>query len=111
MTDVTGGPTPQDPTRSLQTGGEARSFDAMERDARIRRAADAAADATSRAMDQSESLLASGIETAQAKAHQAREWANSQRDMARETVVAHPFASVAAVFGAGLICGLLMARR
>ena len=47
----------------------------------------------------------------QARAGQAREWATHQTDVARQTVVERPFASAGAAFAAGLVFGLLLARR
>ena len=41
----------------------------------------------------------------------AREWATHQSDVARQTVVERPFASAGAAFAAGLVFGLLLARR
>ena len=41
----------------------------------------------------------------------AREWATHQTDVARQTVVERPFASAGAAFAAGLVFGLLLARR
>jgi ElaB/YqjD/DUF883 family membrane-anchored ribosome-binding protein len=45
------------------------------------------------------------------RATQAREWASSQTDVARQTVVERPFASAGAAFAAGLVFGILLARR
>ena len=47
----------------------------------------------------------------QARAGQAREWATHQTDVARQTVVERPYASAGAAFAAGLVFGLLLARR
>ena len=46
-----------------------------------------------------------------ARAGQARDWATHQTDVARQTVVERPFASAGAAFAAGLVFGLLLARR
>jgi ElaB/YqjD/DUF883 family membrane-anchored ribosome-binding protein len=117
MTDVTGGPVPgpeTDDMRNRLTGAggqdaESRTFRGMAEAAapKVRRAADTA----DMAVAQGDSLLAAGLDTAQAKAEQARIWAAAQRDVARERVIAHPFTSVGATFVAGLIVGLLLARR
>ena len=45
------------------------------------------------------------------RATQAREWATSQTDVARQTVVERPFVSTGAAFAAGVIFGILLARR
>ena len=45
------------------------------------------------------------------RAGAAREWATHQSDIARQTVVERPFASAGAAFAAGLVFGLLLARR
>jgi ElaB/YqjD/DUF883 family membrane-anchored ribosome-binding protein len=45
------------------------------------------------------------------RATQAREWATSQTDVARQAVVERPFASAGAAFAAGLVFGILLARR
>ena len=45
------------------------------------------------------------------RATQAREWATAQTDVARQTVVERPFASAGAAFAAGLVFGILLARR
>lgn len=61
---------------------------------------------------QSESgLLTQGLDTAQAKAQQARQWASQQGETFKQRVTAKPVESSVAVFGVGLIVGLLLARR
>ena len=45
------------------------------------------------------------------RATQAREWATTQTDVARQTVVERPFVSTGAAFAAGVIFGILLARR
>ena len=45
------------------------------------------------------------------RATQAREWASAQTDVARQTVVERPFVSAGAAFAAGVIFGVLLARR
>ena len=61
------------------------------------------------------SNLSSAARDAQAqlaqRASQAREWATSQTDVARQTVVERPFVSTGAAFAAGVIFGILLARR
>ena len=42
---------------------------------------------------------------------QAREWATQQTDVARQTVVERPFVSTGAAFAAGVVFGVLLARR
>ncbi len=41
----------------------------------------------------------------------AREWATHQTDLARQTVVERPFVSAGAAFAAGVVFGVLLARR
>ncbi len=45
------------------------------------------------------------------RANQVRDWANTQADQVRTTVVEKPFASAGAAFAAGVILGVLLARR
>ncbi len=42
---------------------------------------------------------------------QARDWASQQTDVARQTVVERPFVSAGAAFAAGVVFGVLLARR
>jgi ElaB/YqjD/DUF883 family membrane-anchored ribosome-binding protein len=42
---------------------------------------------------------------------QARDWASQQTDVARQTVVERPFVSTGAAFAAGVVFGVLLARR
>ena len=42
---------------------------------------------------------------------QARDWATQQTDVARSTVVERPFVSTGAAFAAGVVFGVLLARR
>lgn len=46
-----------------------------------------------------------------ARAQQVRDWAETQADQVRTTVVEKPFASAGAAFAAGVILGILLARR
>ncbi len=41
----------------------------------------------------------------------ARDWATHQTDVARQTVVERPFVSAGAAFAAGVVFGVLLARR
>lgn len=41
----------------------------------------------------------------------ARDWATQQTDVARQTVVERPFVSAGAAFAAGVVFGVLLARR
>lgn len=41
----------------------------------------------------------------------ARDWASMQTDVARQTVVERPFVSAGAAFAAGVVFGVLLARR
>ncbi len=45
------------------------------------------------------------------RAQQVRDWAEVQADTVRTTVVDKPFASAGAAFAAGVILGVLLARR
>ena len=45
------------------------------------------------------------------RAQQVRGWAETQADQVRTTVVEKPFASAGAAFAAGVILGVLLARR
>jgi cobalamin biosynthesis Mg chelatase CobN len=56
-------------------------------------------------------VLVQGVELAQAKADEAREWAQRQKDVLAARVRENPVGSSAVVFGAGVILGLLLARR
>lgn len=44
------------------------------------------------------------------RAYQARDWALSQSDTVRETVLDKPFVSVGTAFAAGIVFGLLLRR-
>ena len=46
-----------------------------------------------------------------ARAQQARDWAEDRADQLRTTVTEKPFASAGAAFAAGVILGVLLARR
>lgn len=46
-----------------------------------------------------------------ARAQQVRDWYETQADQVRTTVVEKPFASAGAAFAAGVILGILLARR
>lgn len=47
----------------------------------------------------------------EARTQQVRDWAGTQADQVRTTVVDKPFASAGAAFAAGVILGVLLARR
>lgn len=55
-------------------------------------------------------LLQDGKDVASAKAEQAKQWASQQGDTLKQRVVEKPVESSIAVFGLGLIVGLLLRR-
>ena len=72
---------------------------------------DARAEALSSLQNAAQTTVADLTERAAAARDTAREWATAQADVARQTVVEKPFASAGAAFAAGLVFGLLLARR
>jgi len=58
-----------------------------------------------------DSVLLAGMDEAAVRAQQVRDWALIRREEARDAVRTHPLGSSVIVFGAGMIFGLLMARR
>ncbi|MBC6980664.1 hypothetical protein [Caulobacter sp. 17J80-11] len=112
MSDLTGGPTtPETPTRATQPRqprvaevrpGAERAFASAARDVRrARRDLEAA----------EESLVAEGLDVAQAKLKDLQAWSARQTTSGRETIRLHPFTSCAALFGVGMITGILLTRR
>jgi len=62
-------------------------------------------------LSEEDSVALAALEAAQARARTLRDWALTRRDEARDAVRMHPIGSSAIVFGAGMIFGLLLARR
>ena len=62
-------------------------------------------------LSEDDSVALAALEAAQLRARTVRDWALSRRDEARDHVRSHPIGSSAIVFGAGMIFGLLLARR
>lgn len=109
MSDITGGPTtPETPMRPRQPRvaevrpGAERSFAGTARE--DRRAGRAVRE------DQA-SLLADGIDTAQVKLRDLQRWSARQTTSSRETIRLHPFTSCAALFGVGMVTGIMLTRR
>lgn len=65
----------------------------------------------SSALSEDDSVLIAGMDEARARAAQIRDWAAIRRQEARDAVRTHPLGSSVMVFAAGMIFGLLMARR
>lgn len=112
MTDLTGGPTsgqpqprpiePRKPRAAEARPEMERAFATAARDVRH---------AQRDLRDAQESLLAAGIDTAQAKWRELQAWSAQRTTTGRETVRQHPFTSCAAMFGVGMIAGILLTRR
>lgn len=62
-------------------------------------------------LSEDDSVLIAGIDEARARAVQFKDWASVRRQEARDAVRTHPLGSSVMVFAAGMIFGLLMARR
>lgn len=62
-------------------------------------------------LSEEDSVALAALEAAQARARSLRDWAMMRRDEAGEAVRANPIGSSVMVFGAGMILGLLLARR
>ena len=62
-------------------------------------------------LSEDESLLIAGIDQAAERAQALRDWALIRREEAKDAVRTHPLGSSVIVFAAGLIFGLLLARR
>ena len=58
-----------------------------------------------------DSVIAPGIDIGFEKLHDLRDWVLVRREEAKEAVQTHPIGSSVIVFGAGMIFGLLLARR
>jgi len=62
-------------------------------------------------LSEDDSVLIAGIDRAEAEAARLRAWARIRREKAREAIRTHPLGSSVMVFAAGMIFGLLLARR
>lgn len=58
-----------------------------------------------------DSVLIAGIDRAEEQAERLRAWALIRREEAKDAVRTHPLGSSVIVFAAGMIFGLLLARR
>ena len=58
-----------------------------------------------------DSVLIAGIDRAEEQAERLRAWALIRREEAKDAVRTHPLGSSVMVFAAGMIFGLLLARR
>lgn len=63
------------------------------------------------AMDPDDSILLAGLDRAELEAERLRRWAAVRRQEAKQAIQSHPLGSSVMVFAAGMIFGLLMARR
>jgi ElaB/YqjD/DUF883 family membrane-anchored ribosome-binding protein len=72
---------------------------------------DKAARTARSAVDQAGTAFSSGMDNAQARMQDIQDWASQQQDTARERIREHPLTSMAITFGAGMLFGMLMARR
>lgn len=113
MTDLTGGPTPdrENPTRPAQSRQPRTSDVRPEAERAFATAARDMRHAKRDLQEAQESVLAAGIDTAQAKLRELQAWSSRQTVTGRETVRLHPFTSCAAMFGIGMITGILLTRR
>jgi hypothetical protein len=62
-------------------------------------------------LSEEDSILLAGIDRAEAEAVRLRGWAELRRREAHDTIRTHPLGSSVVVFAAGMIFGLLLARR
>lgn len=62
-------------------------------------------------LSEDDSVLIAGIDRAEAEAARLRAWAQIRREKAKEAIRTHPLGSSVMVFAAGMIFGLLLARR
>lgn len=103
MTDATGkGPATR--TRATRKAAPRR--------AAARPAESAAAKSSAKpTLSEEDSVLIAGIDRAEEQAERLRAWALIRREEAKDAVRTHPLGSSVIVFAAGMIFGLLMARR
>lgn len=62
-------------------------------------------------LSEEDSVALAALDAAQERARHVRDWARMRRDAASEAVRTNPIGSSVIVFGAGMILGLLLARR
>lgn len=62
-------------------------------------------------LSEHDSVLLAGLDEAHARAQALRDWALIRREEAKDAVRTHPLGSSVVVFAAGMIFGLLLARR
>lgn len=62
-------------------------------------------------LSEKDSVLIAGIDRAEEQAERLRAWALIRREEAKDAVRTHPLGSSVIVFAAGMIFGLLLARR
>jgi ElaB/YqjD/DUF883 family membrane-anchored ribosome-binding protein len=62
-------------------------------------------------LSEEDSVLIAGLDEAHARAEAVRDWALIRREEAKDAVRTHPLGSSVVVFAAGMIFGLLLARR
>ncbi len=62
-------------------------------------------------LSEQDSVLIAGIDRAEEQAERLRAWALIRREEAKDAVRTHPLGSSVIVFAAGMIFGLLLARR
>ena len=109
-----GGPPPEprtiaDPTPT-DTGPSAHG-DVSSPSAGAAAGGSSAAGAGGATLREEDSVLVAGLEKAQSTATDLRAWAWLRQEEARDAVRSHPLVSSVMVFGAGMIFGLLLARR
>jgi hypothetical protein len=71
----------------------------------------AAASTAKPTLAEKDSVLIAGIDRAEEQAERLRDWALIRREEAKDAVRTHPLGSSVIVFAAGMIFGLLLARR
>ncbi|MBX7247870.1 MAG: hypothetical protein K1X35_02340 [Caulobacteraceae bacterium] len=62
-------------------------------------------------LSEDDSILVAGIDRAEEEAARLRAWAQIRREEAKDAIRTHPLGSSVVVFAAGMIFGLLLARR
>jgi hypothetical protein len=79
--------------------------------ARARAAAPKPSAAPEATLSEDDSVLLAALDQAQTRAEAMRDWALIRREEAKDAVRTHPLGSSVVVFAAGMIFGLLLARR
>jgi ElaB/YqjD/DUF883 family membrane-anchored ribosome-binding protein len=124
MTDADNRPTPKSPiadkAEDLASAAtpQAKAFAAGTQSTvsgaarRTRSAGTAAAGTTStKPLEAKDSVLLSGLDVAQVQGERLRKLVHERREIARERIREQPLAAVGVTFAAGLILGMLLARR